>query len=339
LQGIESQELSLFERYEMQGVLVEALEKTVHHRDLAEKVQNCHKTFRGRRCDQNHTWAESQNSCSCRLCPHCSHRRAGVLGARVELLVQGKEDLRYVVLAEGNSKNLKSGIDSLYEAWTRLRRSVRWKRKVKGCIAVFEVTYNENNATWHPHLNVLVEGDYFPFAELNLLWKKATKGKGQTTHIQQADEGTVRELLKYTFKIAERNEDGELKLILDGKAVLDQYIAAVYGMRLVRTYGTFHGLQVEDEGAPEEQCPDCGSKCIVDIGPIQHSQLSFDFAKGVFRVACRPTKRDHALHFVRECPPPTYSTSPEAIAVAVEARRRRTSYERSVCELFAEVSA
>ena len=79
-----------------------------------------------------------------------------------------------------------------------------------GSIAVLEVTYNKRNRTWHPHLKVLIEGEYFPFAELNLAWKNATEGKGRTTHIQQANEGTVKELLKYTLKVAERDENGVL---------------------------------------------------------------------------------------------------------------------------------
>lgn len=334
-----SRELRLFDRYEMQGVLVEALEKTEHHRHLAEKVLGCHKKFRGQRCDQNHTWAQAHNSCSCRLCPHCAHRRAGVLAKRTQAIVVGKTGLRYVVLAERNCKNLKAGIVSLYKAWNSLRRSVCWKGKVVGSIAVLEVTYSKKLRTWHPHLNVLIEGEYFPFAELNLAWKKATEGKGRTTHIQQANEGTVRELLKYTLKVAERDENGELVLILDDPAALDEFLAAVYGVRLVRKYGTFHGLKIADEENPEQECPDCGSKCIVDIGPVQHSQLSFDFDKEVWRVARGPSKQDRALHLVRKSAQRRFSGSPEAIALAIESRKSRTVYERAVCALFEQGAA
>jgi hypothetical protein len=335
-----SREFRLFDRYEMQGVLVEALENTKHHRHLAEKVMGCHKKFRKRVCDQNHSWARAQNSCSCRMCPHCSHRRAGVLGRRTQALIVGKAALRYVVLAERNCKHLKAGIISLYQAWTSLRRSMCWKGKVKGSIAVLEVTYNKKRRTWHPHLNVLIEGEYFPFAELNLAWKKATDSKGRTTHIQQANEGTVKELLKYTLKVAERNENGDLQLILDEPAPIDEFLSAVYGLRLVRTYGSFHGLKVADEEAPdEEECPDCGSKCIVDVGPVCHSQLSFDFEKEVWRVTAAVSLSDRALHLARYFPPPMYSTSPEAIAKAVEARQQRTRYERAVSDLFAKEAA
>lgn len=328
-------ELRLLDRYEVQTILVQALEKTEHHRHLAEKVEGCHKQFRGRCCDQNHQWAVAQNSCACRLCAHCAHRRAGVMGRRIKTLTEDKTELRYVVLAERSCKNLKKGILSLFKGWNSLRRSVRWKGKVIGAIAVLEVTYNKKERTFHPHLNVLIEGEYFPFAELNFAWKKATKGNGQTTHIQQANEGTIRELVKYTMKVAERDENGKLQLILDDPSVLDEYLAAVYGVRLVRSYGSFRKLKTADEEAPnEEECPDCASKCIVDTGPVQQGQLSFDFDKQVFRVARGPDKKDRALHFVRPRPPRTFSTNPDAIGIAVEARRQRTHYERAVSALF-----
>ena len=322
-----SGEFRLLDRYELQGVLVEALEKTEHHRHLAEKVLGCHKKFRHKRCDQNHDWAKAENSCSCRVCPHCAYRRSRVLAERTQELLVGKTGLRYAVLAERNSTNLKDGIDSLYRAWTSLRRSVCWKGKVVGCIAVLEVTYNKRRRTWHPHLNVLFEGEYFPFAELNRAWHKATDGRGRTTHIQKANEGTVYELIKYTTEIPD---------LLGDPAVLDEFLSAVYGSRLVRSYGTFHGLKVEYDGDEGDVCPDCGSSCFVDLGRVAHEQLSFDFEKQVFRVRALPDQVKRRLRELTEFYPSDYVRNPYSQAIAVEARRRATQYEKTVNALFAE---
>jgi hypothetical protein len=316
---------------------VQALENTKYHKHLAEKVENCHKRFRHKRCDQNHDWAstKAQDSCAVRLCPHCAHRRSNVMAARIQSMLVGRTGLRYLVLAERNCENLQEGICSLWVAWTKLRRSVAWKRKVKGCIVVLEVTKNVTLGTWHPHLNVLMEGEYFPFAELNQAWMKATGGNGRTSHIQAANETTVYELLKYTLKVAEKDEEGKLHLIFDQPEALDEFLSAVYGSRLVRAYGVFHGLKLEDEDEPEEEaCPDCGSTCFVDMGSVLYSQLAFDFEKEIFRP--KPASaRDRALHFVRWSPPRGLSTSPEAIAIAIESRKRATSYERAVAQRFA----
>lgn len=333
-EGFLSREFRLFDRYELQGLLVEALENTTHHKHVAEKVLNCHKRFRHRRCDQNHNWARAENSCSCRVCPHCAHRRAKMLGERIKAFVVGKDDLRYLVLAEKNCRSLKQGIESLWKAWTVLRRSVRWKAKVKGSIAVLEVTYNKRNRTWHPHLNVLMQGEYFPFAELNQLWVKATRGKGRTTHIQKAGAGTVDELLKYTLKVAERTGEETFRLVFDEPAALDEYLSATHGARLLRSYGTFRGIKLSDEELPEEECPDCGSKCIIDMGRVNHHQLTFDFEKEVFRVNLSAQEIVARARRATEFHPFEYTPNPYASAMAVEGRRRAARYERIISEEF-----
>jgi hypothetical protein len=280
------------DRYELQRELVTALSGTEFHRHLAAKVEACHKSFRGRKHSTcGATWAKGMDSCSLsRLCPHCAHYRAMVKAARVQkfMLTRAEGSLRYAVLSEKNSANLEEGIASLWASWTRLRRSVQWKRKVKGSIVVLEVTYNRVARTWHPHLNVLMEGDYFPFELLNKLWIAATHGNGRGSRIEAADQGTAFELIKYTLKVAERelDEKGEpgLKLILDRPEAIDEFLSATYGVRLVRTYGTFFG-QLADEEEKGEQCPDCGgSDSIVDLGPIAANQLIFDFDKDIFRI-------------------------------------------------------
>ncbi len=203
----------------------------------------------------------------------------------------GQDGLRYVVFSEANCEDLREGIASLWEAWTRLRRSVCWKRKVKGCIVALEVTYNRKKQTWHPHLNVLMQGEYFPFAELNLAWREATHHCGSTSHISAANEGTVFELIKYVTKVSD---------LLDDAEALDEFLGASHGRRLIRTYGSFRGLHFTDEDNPQTlgKCPDCGPNhavAIVQLGYVKPQQLSFDFEKGVFRVARAPSEVARAL--------------------------------------------
>ncbi len=291
-----NQEFRLLERYELQEELVQALENTEHHRNLVPKVAACHKTFRHWRCENSHDWAEAENSCSVRVCPHCSHRRSKMLGARTQEFLIGKTGLRYAVLAERNSPDLQTGIASLWAAWTRLRRSVCWKRKVKGCMVVLEVTYNRAKATWHPHLNVLMEGEYFPFEELRKAWSEATSHRGRTSFIRAADEGTVHELIKYVTKISD---------LLDSPDALDEFLNASCGKRFIRTYGTFRGLSLTEDEVTEKrgQCPDCGpnlSVSVVQLGYVYPHQMSFDFGKGVFRVARGPDLIARDLHTAEE---------------------------------------
>jgi hypothetical protein len=278
-------ELRLLDRYELQTELVGTLQRTENHRHLAPRLAACHRSFRHWRCENNHDWAEAENSCSVRVCPHCSRRRSLILGGRLKNFTVGKTDLRYAVLAQRNSENLQEGIKELWASWTRLRRSVRWKRKVRGCIVALEVTRNVRDGTWHPHLNVLMEGEYFPFEELNKSWIEATKGHGQTSFIRAADAGTVRELMKYVTKTAD--------LLADAPA-LDEFLSSVKGKRLVRTYGTFYGLPVDDEENPGVCCPDCAKQgfsnvSVVRLGFVAPLQITLDF-EGILRVK-RPPKK------------------------------------------------
>jgi hypothetical protein len=277
----------LLDRYELQDDLIETLEKTEHHRHLVPRLALCHRTFRHWRCEHDHDWAEAENSCSLRICPHDQRRRSLVMAARVEKFLGGRTDgLRYAVLAERNSTDLAEGIASLWAAWSRLRRSVRWKRKVAGCVVVMEVTRNREEGTWHPHLNVLMEGEYFPFEELNQAWVKATEGRGQTSFIRAADAGTVRELIKYITKLAD---------LLGDAPALDEFLTAIKGQRLLRTYGTFFGLKIDDDGQPDAGCcPDCGPEmhvAVVKLGPVSPWQLSLDF-EGVLRVSAAASSSD-----------------------------------------------
>lgn len=178
-----------------------------------------------------------------------------------------------MVLSERNSTDLHEGIVALYKAWKRLRASTLWKAATTGSIAVLEVTYNREEETWHPHLNVLFEGNYLPFEALRQEWSESTRHTGQTAFIRKADAGTVRELLKYVTKVSD---------FVEHPAAVDNFLGAVARRRFIRTYGTFYRIPVEEE-KNGSHCPDCGSDCVADIGVAHASQLILDY-KGILRI-------------------------------------------------------
>jgi hypothetical protein len=322
-----SEEFRLLDRYELQAELVETLKQTERHSHLASKVAACHHSFRGWHCNAGgHNFAMAENSCSVRVCPHDSRRRSLILSARLEKFLIGKTGLRYAVLAERNSGDLASGLASLWEAWTRLRRSVRWKRKVRGCIVALEVTYNREEQTWHPHLNVLMEGEYFPFEELNQAWIEATERCGRTSFIRAADAGTVRELIKYVTKIAD---------LLGDPGALDEFLTAVFRKRLVRAYGSFYGMPVEDEDNPRAGCPDCHSSDLTRLGIVPSYQVSLDL-KGVFRVKRSERDVDREMQSLTEFYPAFLQ---DGRAIARRAHPRANDKEFNEFKRFVRVYA
>lgn len=273
-------EFRLLDRYELQTLLVETLKQTKHHRRKAAACQDCHRTFRHWRCRNNHDWAEAENSCSVRVCPHCCCRRSKVLGARLDRFIAKRDVsvMRYVVLSERSQVNLEKGLNLLWASWTRLRRSVRWKRKVSGCIVALEVTFNPYDYTWHPHLNVIYEGEYFPQEELRQLWFEATEQRGEIVWISAVNPGTTREMIKYVTKVSD---------LIGNAEALDRFLTTVHKKRFVRTYGSFYGLAVDDEENPEQShCPDCESTELVALGRILPQQIALGL-DGVFRIRGR----------------------------------------------------
>ena len=269
-----SQEMRVLDRYELQRDLIETLGRTRRYSHLVPRVAACHSSFRHKVCDHRHEWAEATESCNVRLCPHDQRRRSLRLAARWEKLLFGRGELRYCVFAERNCSDLHAGLQSLYRAWNRLRKAPLWKAATRGSIAVLEVTYNREENSWHPHLNVLFEGDYIPFEALNQAWIAATHGNGKTSFIRAADAGTIRELLKYVTKLSD---------FVDQPEAVDTFLFSTARRRFIRTYGSFYRLPIEEEDF-SGRCPDCGSTCVADVGICHASQLELD-SYGVFRIA------------------------------------------------------
>jgi len=295
-QGWLSREMRVLDRYELQDDLVDTLRQTKRHSHLVARVAECHRSFRHKVCRCRSQWAKATKSCNCRLCPHDQRKRALRLAGRWEKVLLGRGDLRYLVLAERNSASLSDGLKSLYLAWSRLRKCELWKSLTVGSVAVLEVTYNREERTWHPHLNVLFAGSYIPQEAVKQAWLEATHQNGQTAFITKADAGTIRELIKYVTKLSD---------IVDQPAAVEEFLEATARKRFIRTYGEFYNLPV-DEDEDSEHCPDCGSTEIADVGIVHASQIVID-ENGVLRIdlnrlrpSQQPSTEDCHIEWPRE---------------------------------------
>ena len=313
-------EFALLDRYALADALVDTLSQT-KYRYRAESLLNCHRKFRGRVCRNGHKWAKAAKSCGLRICPHCCRQRATEVAQKLEPFLRSKPEnsLRYMVLTDINCADLDQGRELIFAAWERLRRTVAWKKYVKGCIVTFEATYNphcncgerkreheywlpkqkrhglaylcvfakaeKQVDPWHPHLNVMAEGEFFPWEQLRQMWQHATSGRAKVVHVSKVKHGFIdleeggtskaaRELVKYITKASD--------LVGDGVA-LEQFLDAVYNRRLLRTYGTFYGLKLEEDvEARAEVCPDCGSNEWVETDFVNPQFIGMD-RKGVLR--------------------------------------------------------
>lgn len=266
-----------WEKYaRLRAVLVDSLRKIgkAKFTKLADMVEQCHEQFTAHRCRNGHEWAKTCFSCKLRLCPFEMRARSMAAIHKFGPVIKSMKEPKYLVLSMQNCQidELKKGIKDLFAALKRLRHSQLWSG-VRGALAVLEVTYNERERTWHPHLNVVFDGPYIPKPELNAAWLRSTKGRGCITWIERADGGTVCELLKYITKL----ED-----FVHVPEAVEHFLTSTPDGHFIRTYGCLYGKklkkeleqlekELEQEGGEEEHeessqvCPDCGTREIEKV--------------------------------------------------------------------------
>ncbi len=285
--------------------LVKTLRKLSRHED-ANAVEGCHCSFLGWKCDGGHRWARPMQSCQFKLCAFDMRARAqrlvGKFGAYFSVFLNP----RYIVLSKKNCEfyDLKEGIVSLWAAFTRLRHRKVWKR-VRGAVAVLEVTFNRQNSTWHPHLNILVDSQFLPQSDLLAEWNDVCEGQASAgVWIERADRSTLPELFKYVTKLVD---------FVDNAEAVKQFLSATKMLRFIRTYGEYYGFELDDEERRELTCPDCGSSKVEKTGRVWPEQLWLDDG-GVLRWAKQVHDSWWLQHGAGDESPPLHLSAPEKAA-------------------------
>lgn len=125
---------------------------------------------------------EHANFCRERLCPMCQWRRSLKIFRQVSQVMDKVEQQQpdlvpiFLTLTMRNCEPEKLGqtVDEIFQGWYQLTKHRKIKRVGQGWFRALEVTYNEKQNTFHPHLHaiLLVDKGYF---------KKANKDYMQTT--------------------------------------------------------------------------------------------------------------------------------------------------------------
>jgi len=261
----------------LQSVLVDSLSEIGEpfFSRLAGMVEQCHQRFSAHRCSAGHQWAVTRFSCKCRLCPFEMRARSMAAVHKFGAIIRSFKEPKYLVVSMQNCEitELRSGIRDLFKAFGRLRHS-KLCRGVRAAMAVLEVTYNEQARTWHPHLNVVFDGDYLPKPELNAVWLRSTQGRGCMTWIERADGQTVFELVKYITKLVE---------FVHIPDAVENFLVGTRRVHFIRTYGDLYGLKVEEEidqeceGGIGKICPDCGTHEVEELHiSLRRDDVYFD---------------------------------------------------------------
>jgi hypothetical protein len=177
--------------------------------------------------------------CRDRLCPTCMRRRAFKVRQRLCSLVSSMNAPRFLTLTErDNSDPLSVRMDRITAAVRKLRHTKEWKRHVVGGVMVWETTRNEKAGTWHPHVHLIIDGEFWSHSSLLSAWKAALGSDG-TARIEACHDRnkSARYLAKYLAKDSE--------LAAWPAKTIEEFATAMHRRRLVATFGRMHKLNVD----------------------------------------------------------------------------------------------
>ncbi len=240
--------------------------------ELAVRVSQCCSEFRALECENGHRFKHVPTSrCRYRLCVDCARERQHRALKRLWPMLRGFQrayphDRPVVItLTIKSSHEPLAVIDKRFKGWfSRLRRSEKWKHRIRAAVAGFEFTWSAVEG-WHYHAHILAyRKAWYEQAELAAQWQRITKGAGQIVDIQS--KGNLRtmasEVLKYCFKPSD---------IFRWDVQQVREFNALRRIKLSECYGELRGLKVEtdddlaDDRRREHEdlgygspCPDCG---------------------------------------------------------------------------------
>lgn len=189
--------------------------------------------------------------CGSRLCPFCGRSRSARIAEQLQAHIETMKAPRHITLTfRSRTEDLGVQLNMLRAAFSKLRRHKEWAKRVTGGLYTIEITRNAQTGLWHPHLHVVVDGEYFPQPLLAKLWSQHMPG-GEHVWITKVDasRNAAWELAKYVGKPPDAEHWTALAIL--------HFAMATQGTRMLQTFGNLHGVKLpEPDEKPAEQPDD-----------------------------------------------------------------------------------
>lgn len=188
------------------------------------------------------------NHCSLRWCPMCSSAKSFFVTESVTELIHGMKHPKMITLTlKHTSSPLADQIEHLYASFRRLRKMKPIEKKITGGVWFFQIKKTKQTNEWHPHLHMLVDGEYIAQRYLSNLWRKASYGSyvvfiKPVKDPQKSAEYVARYAVKPAYLVYYSLQDGV------------EIVTALHGRRICGTWGVGRGCcltvpTVETEGS------------------------------------------------------------------------------------------
>jgi len=185
------------------------------------------------------------SACHLRWCPLCAEAHAAFLGESVREWYNHALHPKLLTLTlKSADLPLADEINRLYINFNRLRNQAWFSSRIAGGIWFFQVTSNETTYQWHPHLHVLLDGEFLPHSELQARWLKLT---GDSDIVDIRGCWSPQSASNHVARYATR--PGALASVPD--LLTQELLAALEGRRICGSWGSARSVRLHRPAAPD----------------------------------------------------------------------------------------
>lgn len=185
--------------------------------------------------------------CNLRWCPMCARGKQHYVSHQIVDWVADAKHPKFMTLTLRHSDApLPHQINSLYDAFRRLRKLRQFNHYVYGGVWFFQIKKSKKDGLWHPHLHCLIDGLYFPQAVLSDLWKQSSHGS-TIVDIRPVKDG--KRVADYVSRYCARPSLLSEMTLEEGQEVM----IALHGRRLCGSWGSAKKLKL---GKPKCEEPE-----------------------------------------------------------------------------------
>lgn len=172
---------------------------------LVDKLEDCCRTPHIMIDRETAEMGLKEFRCKSRVCARCGRIRAMQLKEQLLPLVQIMDSPKFITLTPlSNDKPLKEQLKDLVKSFAKLRKEDLWKSHFSKGFYTLEVTFNHKSDQWHPHIHIIVDGEYLYYKTLSKLWLRAT-GNAYVVDIRRPQSQS--RCVWYVTKYATKSQD------------------------------------------------------------------------------------------------------------------------------------
>ena len=239
--------------------LADIFENLGYKKSLVERVQTCGDVLRFIRREDGSLKLYQAYFRKNKFCPMCNWRRSMKYSYQTSRIVDGaikqepKGRFLFLTLTVKNTEGeaLNSTISQLTKSFDRLFRRAKVKKNLLGYLRSVEVTHNEDDNSYHPHIHVLMmvrpsffqsKKDYITQKEWSDMWSQSLK----VDYVPMVDIRTVKEKgkgMRGAILETAKYPTKPIKLDIENKQVVDDLYNGLYRKRQLGFGGLFKTIK------------------------------------------------------------------------------------------------